>query len=60
MERELWNFSDLMTSETVGMDVEVIVCRVIGNIAGRVENGTKDWMRWMLAGLTELHKSTSA
>ena len=37
-------------------DVEVIVCRVVGDIPGSVEDW-KLWMGWMLAGLAEPHNS---
>ena len=48
-------------------DVEVIVCRVVGDIPGSVEDGTKDsgletgcvgcWLAW-LNPITQRHKST--
>ena len=46
-ERLLWNL-DFMTRDC--RDVEVFVCRVVGDRPGSVEDGAKGyWMLWMLA-----------
>jgi hypothetical protein len=59
--RELWNLA-LMTSETVGMFRSLwVVWLETYQGALRIVRRTLDWklwMRWMLAGLAEPHRST--